>query len=66
MRDLINSRDLERQDLVKINDELAAFQEYKKELLAILPINSEEKVEKYRAILKKHLKINVEKLISHD
>jgi flagellar biosynthesis GTPase FlhF len=64
MRDSINSRGLERKD--DISDELAEFFKYKDELLAILPINCEEKASKYREILKKYLKIDVDKLIKSE
>lgn len=64
MRDSINSRDLERKD--DIDNELAQFFAYRDELLAILPIDCEEKAMKYCEILKKYLKFDVDKLIKSE
>ena len=63
MRDLINSQGNERRD--DVNSELSTYFKYRDEVLALIPVITEQKVAEYRKILKKYYGIDVEKLIKN-
>lgn len=63
MRDLINSQGNERRD--DVNTELSIYFKYRDEVLALIPVNTEEKAVKYREILKRYYGVDAEKLIKN-